>query len=136
MEVESFLSRIFSYFSFLVLAGSPYHGRLPRQKYIKTNPRDSRSSRRDYSTTIIIAKLTDAKVSVNRGVSSGTCEVLSITVGDVLAGLGVPETFGEAEIDDVHVMLLLPDADEEVVWLDVTVEEVTGVHELDSLELK
>ena len=75
-------------------------------------------------------------MSVNRGVSSGTCEVLSITVGDVLAGLGVPETFGEAEIDDVHVMLLLPDADEEVVWLDVTVEEVTGVHELDSLELK
>ena len=75
-------------------------------------------------------------MSVNRGVSSGTCEVLSITVGDVLAGLGVPETFGEAKIDDVHVMLLLPDADEEVVWLDVTVEEVTGVHELDSLELK
>ena len=130
------MSRIFSYFSFLVFAGSPYHGRLPRQKYIKTNPRDSRSSRRDYSTTISIAKLTDAEVSVHRSVSSGTCEVLSITVGDVLAGLGVPETFGEAEIDDVHVMLLLPDADEEVVWLDVTVEEVTGVHELDSLELK
>ena len=136
MEVESFLSRIFSYFSFLVLAGSPYHGRLPRQKYIKTNPRDSRSSRRDYSTTISIAKLTDAEVSVHRSVSSGTCEVLSITVGDMLTGLRVPETFGEAEIDDVHVMLLLPDADEEVVWLDVTVEEVTRVHELDSLELK
>jgi len=135
MEVESFLSRIFSYFSFLVFAGSPYHGRLPRQKYIKTNPRDSRSSRRDCSTKIIIAKLTDAEVSVHRSVSSGTCEILSITVGDVLAGLGVPETFGEAEIDDVHVMLLLPDANEEVVWLDVTVEEVTGVHELDSLEL-
>jgi hypothetical protein len=33
-------------------------------------------------------------------------------------------------------MLLLPDTDEEVVWLDVAVEEVTGVHELDSLELK
>lgn len=136
MEVESFLSRIFSYFSFLVLAGSPYHGRLPRQKYIKTNPRDSRSSRRDYSTKIIIAKLTDSEVSINRSVSSGTCEVLSITVGDVLASLGVPETFGEAKIDDVNVMLLLPDTDEEVVWLDVTVEEVTGVHELDSLELK
>ena len=130
------MSRIFSYFSFLVFAGSPYHGRLPRQKYIKTNPSDSRSSLRDCSTKIRIAKPTDAEVSIHRSVSSGTCEVLSITVGDVLAGLGVPETFGEAEIDDVHVMLLLPDADEEVVWLDVTVEEVTGVHELDSLELK
>jgi hypothetical protein len=136
MEVESFLSRIFSYFSFLVFAGSPYHGRLPRQKYIKTNPRDSRSSLRDCSTKIIIAKLTDAEVSIHRSVSSGTCEVLTITVGDVLAGLWVPETFGKAEIDDVHVMLFLPDTDEEVVGLDVTVEEVTGVHELDSLELK
>jgi hypothetical protein len=33
-------------------------------------------------------------VSIHRSVSSGTCEVLSITVGDVLAGLRVPETFG------------------------------------------
>ena len=54
----------------------------------------------------------------------------------MLAGLGVPETFGWAEIDYVHVMQLLPDIDEEVVWLDVTVEEMPGVHELDSLELK
>ena len=110
MEVESFLSRIFSYFSFFVLAGSPYHGRLPRQKYISTNPRDSRSSRRDCSTKIRSTKLTDAEVSVHRSVSSGTCEVLSITVGDVLASFRVPETFGKAEIDDVYVMLFLPDA--------------------------
>jgi hypothetical protein len=54
----------------------------------------------------------------------------------MFVSLGIEVPLGQAEIDDVHVMLLLPDADEEVVWLDVTVEKVTGVHELDSLELK
>lgn len=73
-------------------------------------------------------------MSVHRSVSSGTCEIFPITVGDVLAGLRVPETFGKTKIDDVNVMLFLPDTNEEVVWLNVTVEEVTGVHELDSLE--
>ena len=125
MEVESFLSRIFSYFSFLVFAGSPYQGRLPRQKYIKTNPRDSRSSRRDCSTKIRIPKLTDAEVSVHRSVSSGTCEVFAVTVGDVLTGLRVPEAFGKAEIDYVYVMLFFADTDEEVVWLDVSVKKVS-----------
>ena len=125
MEVDSFLSRIFSYFSFLVFAGSPYQGRLPRQKYIKTNPRDSRSSRRDCSTKIRIPELTDAEVSVDRSVSSGTCEVFAVTVGDVLTGLRVPEAFGKAEIDYVHIMLFFADTDEEVVWLDVSVKKVS-----------
>ena len=49
IEVESFLSRIFSYFSFLVRAGRPYHGRLPLLKYMRTKPRDSRSSLLDCS---------------------------------------------------------------------------------------
>ena len=125
MEVDSFLSRIFSYFSFLVFAGSPYQGRLPRQKYIKTNPRDSRSSRRDCSTKIRIPELTDAEVSVDRSVSSGTSEVFTVTVGDVLTGLRVPEAFGKAEIDYVHIMLFFADTDEEVVWLDVSVKKVS-----------
>jgi hypothetical protein len=49
MLVLSFLSRIFSYFSFLVLAGSPYQGREPLLKYNKTKARDSKSSLLDYS---------------------------------------------------------------------------------------
>ena len=49
IEVDNFLSLIFSYFSFLVLAGRPCHGRLPLLKYIKTKPKDSRSSLLDYS---------------------------------------------------------------------------------------
>ena len=74
-------------------------------------------------------------MGVDWGVSSGTCEVLAITIGDVFTCLWVAETFGKTEIDDVHVMLLLPDTNEEIVRFDVTVKEVTRVHELNSLEL-
>lgn len=50
-------------------------------------------------------------MSVNRSVSSGSGQVFAITIWDVLASLGVTETFCETEIDDVNVVLLLPDAD-------------------------
>ena len=53
IEVDSFLSLIFSYFSFLVLAGSPYQGKLPLLKYINTNPIDSKSSLLDYSIKLL-----------------------------------------------------------------------------------
>jgi len=54
----------------------------------------------------------------------------------VLASLGVAEALGEAEVDDVDVVLLLGDADEEVVGLDISVEEVPRVNELDPLKLR
>jgi hypothetical protein len=54
----------------------------------------------------------------------------------VLACFRVAETFGKTKIDYVNVMLLFPNANQEVVWLDVTVEEMSGVHELNSLQLK
>ena len=47
--VDSFFSDILSYFWRLVAALSPCQGKLPRLKYIKTYPSDSRSSRRDCS---------------------------------------------------------------------------------------
>lgn len=53
----------------------------------------------------------------------------------MFASLGVSESLGKTEIDDVDVVLLLPDTDKEVIRLNVSVKEVSGVHELDSLEL-
>ena len=50
--VSIFLSIIFLYFSFFVLAGKLYQGSLPLKKYIKTYPKDSISSLRPYSTPI------------------------------------------------------------------------------------
>jgi len=60
--VDNFLSLIFSYFSFLVLAGRPYQGSYPLLKYIKTNPRLSRSSLLLYSIPKCV--LTDAYLAV------------------------------------------------------------------------
>jgi len=139
MEVESFLSLIFSYFSFFVLAGRPYQGRLPLQKYIRTKPRDSKSSLRDYSimtVNIMIDWLTYSEMRVYWGIPGRTREVLAVTVGDVLACLGVSEALSEAEIDNINVVLFFSDTNEEVIGLDISVKEVARVHKLDSLELK
>ena len=53
----------------------------------------------------------------------------------MLAGLGVSESFGETEIDDVYVVLLFTDTNQEVIWLDIPVKEVARVHEFDPLQL-
>ena len=50
------------------------------------------------------------------------------------SGLSVP--LGQAEVDDIDIVLLLADADQEVVGLDVSVQEVPGVYVLDSLDLR
>ena len=52
----------------------------------------------------------------------------------MLASLGVAEPLCQTEINNVYVVLLLADADEEVVRLDITMEEVPRMDKLDSLE--
>ena len=54
----------------------------------------------------------------------------------MLTCLGVPEALSETEIDNVDVMLFFADANQEVVWLDISVKEVARVDKLDSLQLK
>ena len=80
--------------------------------------------------------LTNAKMSIDWGVSSSPGEVLSITVGDVFSGFGVTETLGKTEINDIDIVLLFADADEEVIGLDVSMKEVPWMYELDPLKLK
>jgi hypothetical protein len=79
--------------------------------------------------------LTNAQVGVHGGVARGSSQILPVAVGDVLSGLGVAEALGKAEVDDVDVVLLLADANQEVVWFDVSVQEMARVHELDPLKL-
>lgn len=54
----------------------------------------------------------------------------------MLSSLGVTEALGQAKINDVDIVLLLADANEEVIRLNVSMEEVPGVNELDPLKLK
>lgn len=53
----------------------------------------------------------------------------------MLSGLWVTEALGKTKVDHVDIMLLLADSDQEVVWFDVSVQEMAGVDKLNALEL-
>lgn len=87
------------------------------------------------SLEVISTWLLVADVSVEGGVSSSACQILALSKGDVLA-FGVLETLGETEVNNVDVILrLLCGADQEVVWLDVTVNDAFFMNFLNSLDL-
>ena len=62
---------------------------------------------------------------VDGGIAGGSRQVFAIAVRDVLTSLRVTEALGEAKVNNINVVLLLADADQEVVRLDITVQEVT-----------
>lgn len=67
MGVDIFFSEMRSYFCLLVAAFSPCHGSDPRLKYIKTYPRDSKSSLLDCSIpkcVFILAYLAVPKITI------------------------------------------------------------------------
>jgi hypothetical protein len=42
----------------------------------------------------------------------------------MLSGLRVSETLSQAEINHINIMLLLANSNQEVVWLDISMQEV------------
>lgn len=75
-------------------------------------------------------------MSVHTRVTGGTCKVLTISIRNVLARLGVSESFCKTEVDYINIVLFFAYANQEVIWLDVSVKEVPTVDKLDSLKLK
>ena len=73
-------------------------------------------------------------MGVDGGVTSGTSQVLVLSVRDVEVGLGVPVLLGETEVDHVDLVAPLADTHEEVVGLDVAVDEALGVDVLDAAD--
>lgn len=61
---------------------------------------------------------------VDGGVPRRACEVLVLTVGDVLVGPGVPILLGQPKVYDVDQVALLPQTHEKVIWLHIPVDEV------------
>ena len=59
----------------------------------------------------------------NTGVTSSANQTLASLYCDVLAGLEVPVSLGEAEVDDVDCLAVLAAASHEVVGLDVPVDK-------------
>ncbi|KAJ8577597.1 hypothetical protein ON010_g1609 [Phytophthora cinnamomi] len=83
---------------------------------------------------VVTTALLNAHVRVDGGVTRRAREVLVLTVGDVLVRLGVAVLLGQTEVDDVHDLGPLAQADEEVVRLDVAVDEVLRVAVLEAAQ--
>ena len=74
-------------------------------------------------------------MSVDGGVTSGTSQVLVLSVGNVKVGLWVPVLLGKTEVDDINLISTLADSHQKVVGFDVTVDEVAGMNVLDTRNL-
>lgn len=80
---------------------------------------------------IVSSGLLNTKMGIDTGISSGTSQTLTLSVGDMLAILA-DVSLSKTEIDDIHLVLLLALADDEVIGLDISVEDVSGVNVFDS----
>ena len=85
---------------------------------------------------VVTTSLFDPKVSVDRGITGGTRQVLVLPVGDVEVRLRVSELLCQTKVDDVDLVATFADSHEEVVGLDVTVDEVAGVDVLHTRNLR
>jgi hypothetical protein len=71
-------------------------------------------------------------MSVDRGITSSTSEVLVLTVRNVEVSLRVTVLLGQTKVNYVDLVSTLSDAHQEVVGLDITVDEGLGVDVLDA----
>lgn len=69
---------------------------------------------------------------VDRGIPGSASEGLAVTVGNMLACLGVTVTLAQSVVNHVTDLFLLLETHQEVVGLHVTVQEVVLVQELDA----
>jgi hypothetical protein len=80
---------------------------------------------------IITSCLLNTKMGIDTSVTSGTSEVLVLSIGDVEMRLRVTVFLREAEIDDVYLITALSNTHQEVVRFDVTMDKVARVDILD-----
>lgn len=84
---------------------------------------------------VVSAGLLVADVSVERRVSSSACQIFAFFEWNVFT-FRIFEAFGESEVDNVDVILgCFCGANQEVVWLDVSVNNAFLVHFLDAQDL-
>jgi hypothetical protein len=81
---------------------------------------------------VVTARLLNAEMGVDTGITGSASQVLVLTVGDVEVSLGVTVLLGQTKVNDVHLVSTLADAHEEVVGLDVSVDERLGVDVFDA----
>ena len=67
---------------------------------------------------------------IDCGVSGSASQILAITVWNMLTSFWVPEALSKPKVNDIHEMLLLLNTYQEVIWFDISVQEVARVDEL------
>lgn len=72
---------------------------------------------------------------VDRRITSSASQVLVLTIRDVQVSLRVAIFLGQTEIDDVDLIATFTNTHQEVVGLDVTMDEVSGVNVFHSGDL-
>lgn len=69
-------------------------------------------------------------------VSRSTSQILVFSIRDVQMRLGISILLGQTKVDDIDLIAPLSNTHEEVVRLDVSVDEVTGVNVFDTGDLR
>ncbi len=72
-------------------------------------------------------------MSIDGGVPGGSCQVLSLSVRNVLP-ISLDVSLGKSEVEDEDLVAGLVQTDAEVIGLDIPVDEVPVVDVLDSLD--
>ncbi len=75
-------------------------------------------------------------MGVDGSVASSASQVFVLAIRDVLVGASISVLLGQAKVNDVNKVALLPQAHKEVVGLDVSVDEVLGVYVFDTADLR
>ena len=81
---------------------------------------------------VITTRLLHAKVRVDTSITSGTGQVLVLSVGNVEMGLGITILLGQTKVDDVDLIASLANAHQEVIRFDITMDERLGMDILDA----
>lgn len=84
---------------------------------------------------VVTAGLLDAKMVVDGGITGSTGQGAALALGNVLQGAGVTVPLGQTKVDAVdEVAGPTASVGDEVGGLDITVDEMAGVHQLDALQ--
>ena len=113
---------------FFLFAGA-FH-LLPRQQSLAEVDQDVADT-----FEVVAARVLYAQMRVDRGVARRSRQRLVLLVRDVVVGLAVSVLLGQPEVDQVHDVRLVVQADQEVVRLDVSVDVVPRMAKLDPGDL-
>lgn len=83
---------------------------------------------------VIPSRLLHTAMTVNRSISCCASERFAISIRNVLTGLRITVPLRQSEIYHVHRRSFVIDAHQEVIGLNVAMQEVLGVHELDTCD--